>query len=229
MTQDIYVPREPTTSSLAEPPSPYSVRRERVRIFVDHSNLHLTMLSKARNAGAAWDGFDWAKMPSWLVNQAASICKLERPVYEGAHIYVSHDPDDPQHEGRRKFARMLSTQVGVHVVQKQLWRKSPPTCRHCRAPIDACPKCGGPHEPRVEKGVDTAMVADMMSFAWRDTYDVAVLASSDSDFVPVVQHLHERGIKVVQAGVPPTGADLRRNCWASLDLFADRDEVAWRR
>ena len=49
-----------------------------------------------------------------------------------------------------------------------------------------------------EKGVDTRMVTDMISFAWSDAYDVALLVSADRDFVPVAEFLQTKGIKVVR-------------------------------
>ena len=45
-----------------------------------------------------------------------------------------------------------------------------------------------------EKGVDTAIATDMMRLAWDSNYDVAVLVSSDRDFIPVVQSLETKGI-----------------------------------
>ncbi|MEX2230053.1 MAG: NYN domain-containing protein [Dehalococcoidia bacterium] len=77
-----------------------------------------------------------------------------------------------------------------------------------------------------EKGVDTAIVTDMIRLAWEDAYDIAVLVSSDRDFIPAVQFLDDRGFKVVQAAFPPKGADLARACWGSFDLFARRGEFA---
>ena len=64
----------------------------------------------------------------------------------------------------------------------------------------------------------------MIRLAWEDAYDIAVLVSSDSDFVPVVEFLDLRGKKVVQAGFPPVGSHLAKACWASFDLFERRSE-----
>lgn len=36
----------------------------------------------------------------------------------------------------------------------------------------------------VEKGVDTFIATDMIRLAWENAYEIAVLASSDSDLVP---------------------------------------------
>jgi uncharacterized LabA/DUF88 family protein len=70
----------------------------------------------------------------------------------------------------------------------------------------------------VEKGIDTAIVTDMIKLAWADSYDIAVLVSADRDFIPAVEFLGSKGLKVVHAGFPPTGMELARNCWASFDV-----------
>ena len=51
-----------------------------------------------------------------------------------------------------------------------------------------------------------------------DNYDVAVLVSSDRDFVPVAEFLETRGIKVIHGAFPPKGAQLTRKCWGSINI-----------
>ncbi len=52
-------------------------------------------------------------------------------------------------------------------------------------------------EPRgetfVEKGVDVAIAVDMLALAVRDTYDTAVLVSSDGDFAKAVGAVQDTG------------------------------------
>jgi uncharacterized LabA/DUF88 family protein len=62
------------------------------------------------------------------------------------------------------------------------------------------------------------MVTDMISLAWSNSYDVAVLVSSDRDFVPVAEFLQSRGIKVVHGAFPPSGSHLSQKCWASIKI-----------
>ena len=69
------------------------------------------------------------------------------------------------------------------------------------------------------------MVTDMVRLAWEEAYDVGVVVSSDSDFVPAVELLDSRGLKIVQAGFPPFGAHLATSCWASFDIFPNEGEV----
>lgn len=69
-----------------------------------------------------------------------------------------------------------------------------------------------------EKGVDVRMATDMISLAWIDNYDIAVLVSSDKDFVPVAEFLETRGIKVIHGAFPKEGAQLRARCWGHIDV-----------
>jgi uncharacterized LabA/DUF88 family protein len=72
----------------------------------------------------------------------------------------------------------------------------------------------------VEKGVDTSIVTDLLSLAWVGAWDVAVLVSSDRDFIPAVDLLQTKGFRVINAHFPPKGMDLAKSCWASIDLRA---------
>ena len=70
----------------------------------------------------------------------------------------------------------------------------------------------------VEKGIDTSIVTDMISMAWAKSWDVAILVSSDHDFIPVVEFLNTKGLRIINAHFPPKGMHLARTCWASIDL-----------
>ena len=76
-----------------------------------------------------------------------------------------------------------------------------------------------------EKGVDILIATDLIRMAWDDSYDIAVLVSSDSDLVPCVQYL--TGIKksVVQARFAPSGAAIASVSTASIDLTPVKSEI----
>ncbi len=63
-------------------------------------------------------------------------------------------------------------------------------------------------------------MTDMIQLAWENSYDIAVLVTSDRDFIPAVEFLSSKGKKVVHAGFPTRGFDLSRRCWASFDVKA---------
>jgi len=80
-----------------------------------------------------------------------------------------------------------------------------------------------------EKGVDVQIATDILTLGWEDTYDVAVLVSADSDFVPLAEYLKTKGKKVIHGQFPPKGAELSQKCWGRIDLTAMRDKYRFRK
>ncbi|NPA58817.1 MAG: NYN domain-containing protein [Aquificae bacterium] len=66
-------------------------------------------------------------------------------------------------------------------------------------------------EGYIEKGIDILIATDMISLAFRDAYDTAVLVSGDSDFLPVVKKIQELGKRVETAAFKKTSSyELRK-------------------
>lgn len=107
---------------------------------------------------------------------------------------------------------------GLQVVCLERKLKGPPTCPGCHQRIEYCPHCSAKIVRTLEKGIDAAIVTDMRTLAFEDAWHVAVLVSSDRDFIPVVRYLAEKGHELIHAGPPPRGMDLARACWASIDI-----------
>jgi hypothetical protein len=91
-------------------------------------------------------------------------------------------------------------------------------CRGCGYETGTCPSCGQPLVWSAEKGVEAALITDLYELAWSDALDVAIVVSSDSDFVFPVVGLQGRGIKVVNAAWRGAGQEIARAAWATLDL-----------
>ena len=70
-------------------------------------------------------------------------------------------------------------------------------------------------EYTVEKGVDVALVSDLLSLAWEGAYDVAVLVSGDADFIETVQKVKYKG-KIVEL------ASFRESLSGELRRVADK-------
>lgn len=134
------------------------------------------------------------------------------------HVVGSYDPNKPNDvKFKNWYTTWLDRQPGVHTVLLERQKKNYPKCPHCQKEMTKC-DCGGDMRGTEEKGVDTRIVTDMISLAWSNGYDVAVLVSSDKDFVPVAEFLQAKGIKVVHAAFPPDGAQLSQKCWASFSV-----------
>ncbi len=52
-------------------------------------------------------------------------------------------------------------------------------------------------DSKVQKEVDVAMACEILSHAYKDNYDVAIIVSGDRDFVPVMEHVQSLG-KIVE-------------------------------
>jgi hypothetical protein len=73
-----------------------------------------------------------------------------------------------------------------------------------------------------EKMLDTRIATDLIGDATFDAYDVALLVSEDSDFIPAVEFVQEmRGKHVVHVGFGTYTNDLRAACRHRIDLGKD--------
>jgi uncharacterized LabA/DUF88 family protein len=213
-------PSEPLRLSLPGVPAPATEPVVVVRAFVDFWNFHLSM--------ERWHPrfrLDWRLLGPSLTDHVAALLRASgRPVrveYGGLHLYLSYNPAAPRDEKLRRWARnVLARFEGVHIVLKARRPKDPPTCPTCHVSVETCPCCRASMQRTTEKGMDTAIVTDMVRLAWEGSWNVAVLASADSDFVPAVEHLQDKGHAVVHAGFPPHRSALSRACSASLDMAA---------
>jgi uncharacterized LabA/DUF88 family protein len=70
-----------------------------------------------------------------------------------------------------------------------------------------------------EKMLDTQIATDLIGDATFDVFDIALLVSEDSDFVPAVEFVQEmRGKSVIQVGFGGHPNDLRSRCRHRIDL-----------
>lgn len=69
-----------------------------------------------------------------------------------------------------------------------------------------------------EKTVDARIVTDLMTLAWENSFDVALLVTSDADFIPAVEALQSKNFKVVNATWRGVGHDLATKAWASFEI-----------
>jgi uncharacterized LabA/DUF88 family protein len=174
-------------------------------------------LSIAEHSGRQYR-LDWKKVSPLLIAEAQSLTGLQLQ-FEETIVYLSYDPRTANGKNLRNFAiNTLDHFPGIRVVDKPRKPKAPPFCSTCHKPITDCPHCGTRLDRTGEKGIDTAIVTDMISLAWADAWEVAILVSSDRDFIPMVDFLTTKGLRVINAYFPPKGKHLARVCWANIDL-----------
>jgi len=187
----------------------------KARIFIDFWNFQLSLI-EATNPGYR---LDWKELSHWLISETEELIG-QTLLFEGTTVYISFNPTTISGKKLRDFAtNVLDRFPGVSVNLVERKPRNPPVCPHCHKQIFECHHCGEKMDRTIEKGVDTAIVTDMFRLAWENTLDVAILVSSDRDYVPAVQALSSKGYKVLNAHFPPQGMQLARTCWADIDLY----------
>lgn len=190
----------------------------RIRIFIDFWNFQLGW-----NARMNGQHCDWKRLPGALVSEADRIVQEtgggeDRSVLEETLLYASVDPSkDAKLRGWLENVIDRFPSYRVDVKERRPQRKSV-RCKECGHEVTDCSNCGHGYSGMVEKGVDTAIVTDLLSLAWQDAYDIAIIVSSDADFVPAAIRLQERGLKVINAGWSGTGHHLAKACWGSFNM-----------
>lgn len=196
---------------------------QRVRVFVDFWNYQLQWNERTARAAC-----DWRKLPQVLTKRAQLALQAagneSHLELDEVRVYASYNPSKLADANLRRWLdTFLDRQPSFRVFAKERRSQSRPLrCPTCGSEFARCPGCSQPLQQSVEKGVDTAIVTDLLSLAWEGTYDVAILVSSDGDMVPGVERLQEKGLKVINATWRGHGHHLAKICWASFDM----DDIA---
>lgn len=135
----------------------------RVRIFIDFWNLQLQWNDYHEKQGNGRPRIPWdSKLPTILTRHVEDGAS-----YSGTNVYASVDPNNPKDAGLRRFLNVMDGFPGYRVIVKDRKPRSPLECNHedCRAPVDTCPSCKRKVSRTVEKGVDTALVTDLIQLA----------------------------------------------------------------
>lgn len=206
---------------ITNPPVPATGNR--VRVFLDFWNFTLSLRSWRSDFR-----LDWKNLGPWIARKAGDAALCTVPVsFGGLHVYASYDPS--RHDGDQNLKHWATNTLdrfpGVQVRLLERKSKSAPKCPKCQTRLEQCTHCGSSMRGTVEKGVDTALVTDMIRLAWEDAYDLAVLVTSDRDLIPAVEFLNQKGRRVINAHFPPRGSELAAKCWASIRLVPDISEI----
>ncbi len=184
----------------------------RVKIFVDFWNFQIAWNKYHEKAGAvervkiSWED----KLPMLLTDLVGKDA-----IYAGTHVYASIDPGSEKDRGLRRFLHAMDGFQGYVVTVKERQWKGPPKCSHaeCRKEITHCPHCKNSLRRTVEKGIDTALVVDLIQMAFDDIYDRAILLSADKDHVGAVTFIQQRSKQITHVWFKHKGQTLRNACW----------------
>jgi uncharacterized LabA/DUF88 family protein len=200
----------------------------RARVFVDFWNFQLGWNEAVgRDSGGRVVQCDWSKLPSVLVEAADTLLTaagnppgltLEETIVH-ASVNDSNQANPQEARLRAWLTSWLDRQPSFDVkIRARKPRRRTIRCRSCNTDIGTCPHCSAPLTTAAEKGVDAALVTDLLSLAWQHAYDVAVLVSGDADYIPAVEYVQSQGLKVINAAWPHKGYELQGACWATFSL-----------
>ncbi len=155
---------------------------ERVMIFIDGNNLYHSLKHVAGRTN-----LDFQEFSKRLVKERHLI----RVYYYNAPL--NREDDDEKYRMQQSFFDSLDSVPYLTKkfgrLEKRLVKQTLPDGTFFAAPT------------YVEKGVDTFIVIDMLSHAYKDNYDTAILVSGDEDFAILVETIKDLGKHVEVANL----------------------------
>ena len=187
--------------------------RDKVMMFIDGENLFYG----CKNYGKERDGktfkIDLAKMRDALVGDRI----LRRAYFYGS---IPSDPRSEEEKERiekqQRYYRSLDYQGFKTTIIPLKKRQIEHTCARCGHTSIT--------ETQIEKGVDVALVADMLSIGLSGSFDVAILVSGDYDYHKAVEELQRRGVIVEVAYFRHHG--INKDLIRIADRFIDLEKIA---
>jgi len=117
---------------------------------------------------------------------------------------------------KQELTRTIEQELGYLMVP--IFRRTPREDQ-----LGSCNFTSGGIPIAPEKMLDTHIATDLIGDATFDVYDIALLVSEDSDFVPAVDFVQEmRGKQVVHVGFGGHMNELRAKCRHRIDLGKER-------
>jgi len=188
----------------------------KVSIYLDFWNFSLSFKSYDSTFRP-----DWFAIPQIFVKEAASLLKVSSLDLQDFSIFGSYSnlPADAKLKNWAKTFLPKIPAANVVFLPRQK-KTSGPVCPNCHTEISSCPFCKESMLGMEEKCIDTLIATSMLQDAWMKKYDVAILVSSDKDFIPAVDFLRGVGIRTIHAQFQHKGAELRSHCWGGFDLLS---------
>ena len=152
-------------------------------VFIDGSNMYHSLKAFFNRTD-----IDLGKFCNKLVGKR----RLVRIYYYNARVGRKEEPERYVHQ--RQFFDSVST---IPYMEVRLGRLV---------------YANWPNSPPFEKGIDVQLATDLLTHAYKNNYDTAVLVAGDNDFVPALQAVKDNGkhIEVALFGKEETSRELRR-------------------
>ena len=111
----------------------------------------------------------------------SSYGEIKKIIYYTAALNISENPKE--YGKQQKFLSIIKRVPNLEVFLGRLEKRK---------------------NTKVEKGVDVKLAVDLVTNAFRDNYDLAIIVSNDSDFVPAIQESQKFGKQVWNINFPKT-------------------------
>lgn len=189
----------------------------KTRVFIDFWNFQINW-----NRRAGLRRVDWRALPGALTSAAQRVVAEagagDRLEPTEIRVYASVNPaSEADRRLRGWLDGFLDRQPGVRVfIRERRSKLRAIRCKVCNHEVSVCPSCGAEYRGSAEKGVDAAIVTDLLSLAWERALGAAILLSSDADFVPAVERLQEKDVRIINATWRGDGHQLAKICWGSF-------------
>lgn len=184
---------------------------DRVMVFIDGSNLYNCLLESFNRKD-----LDIGKMAGKLVNNRQFI----RTYYYNTPIDAVEDPN-----GAREQQKFFAALGWIPYLEKRMGKLLPRETRY------TCRFCGKENIIRthLQKGVDTKMCIDIVTLAVRDSYDIGIVVSGDSDLIEAIRFVKESPEKRIENAFTLKGwhPDLRAEADVKTVLDANFLNECW--
>ena len=188
-------------------------------LLLEETGAWLTKMRKAPQAlvyrgmhvyGTLFEDSYFALLETMLKHEETAPHKLPLP------IRLRKETIDKWREENEQYKTELLRHIGkvTGCVMVPIYRRTPredqlATCQYTSGGIPIAP----------EKMLDTHIATDLVGDATFDAYDIALLVTEDSDFVPAVEFVQEmRSKQVIHVGFGVHSNELRGACRHRIDL-----------
>jgi len=92
-----------------------------------------------------------------------------------------------------------------------------------------CKSCGQRQKAYIEKGVDVALITDLLAFGFRDGYDTAIIVSGDNDFLGAINEVKRLPKRVEIAAFSDSISEetqRKADAFVQLEKMAERIRMA---